>query len=274
MKNEIEEYKSRFLDLKKLIDCSEIISNYNAGKKVDSDLEILSLIFIKNIAHAKSLILLAPKQPFNNTEIELWDLSSLAAICRCIIDGYYKFYYIGIEDVDIETKNFRLILWDYHSEYRRLEKLKLIKAEKKKISQIEKILNEIKGMLLKNSYFMSLNKKLQSNLIDGNKAVLYSNIELSSKIGIDKNYYKAIFMFLSSYIHSLPFSIDQLLNFRANNEQSLNQIKIILEYATIYLSLTLLDFLEIFPDMNNRLDQDTLNIALTWKKVAFNYSKY
>jgi hypothetical protein len=198
----------------------------------------------------------------------------MAALARAQIDAYYVFFYIAVEDVDLKLKEFRWLIWDFHSESRRLKKLQLIGSVLPAVNETEILVGELKTKLMEHDVYQSLEPHVQKRLRNAKEGIFSSNTELSSKAGIDEAYYKNVFMFLSSYVHSHPFSIEQLTAFRAGEEESLRLLKVVIEYTSIYLCLSLRDFVKLVPSANNYINQDTQDIIDIWVGVVNDFSEY
>lgn len=262
--NEISnKYKDAYVELKNLVDTAFNISMHIQYKEVETrDLEAASRVFAKAISHARAILVLAPKNPagIRAPTIELWDVSSIAILCRSLIDSYYVLFYIAVDKVDASTKEFRWILWDYHCESRRLKKLKLIGSTATAVTEIEDRVRILKEKLINHQLFKNLEPSTQKKLRKPTDGIFSTNSELSARAGIDENFYKNTFMFLSSYVHSHPFSIEQLTYFRAGEEDSLNLLKIVIQYSSVYVSLVLRDFIKLAPEASENIDEETQNI--------------
>lgn len=75
-------------------------------------------------------------------------------------------------------------------------------------------------------------------------------------------------MFLSSYVHAHPFSLNQLSAFRGGAEESLRLIGVVLRYAAVYLSLAIRDFLVLVPDQKGKLPPEVDRLVELWCGVA------
>jgi hypothetical protein len=272
-----DKYQAAYKELKALIDTAFRIAINIQYKEVETrDLEAASRVFAKVISHARAVLVLAPKKPagFDAPAQELWDLSSMATLCRSLIDSYYVFFYIAVDEVDEPTKEFRWILWDYHSESRRLKKLQLIGSTLPAVGEIVANVRRLKENLTNHPIYTGLEPSIQKRLRKPAEGIFATNSELSARAGIDEDYYKNTFMFLSSYVHSHPFSIEQLTEFRAGEDDSLNLLKIVIEYTSIYLSLTLRDFTKLVPEVSEDIDEETQKTIELWSGVVNDFSKF
>ena len=96
---------------------------------------------------------------------------------------------------------------------------------------------------------------------------------LSSSAGIKPDYYKASYMHLSSYVHAYPFSLQQLAQFKAGDDDSLLLIKVVIEYSTAYLCLAVRDFLKLCPEREVVIDLETRNILEVWTGIVSEFGE-
>jgi hypothetical protein len=100
------------------------------GKAVSAALTSLNLsaphasygeqIFVKLLGHSIALRRLAP-DPNQAVPRELWDLPSLCALARCVIEAHDAFEYIAGHPVTDSERGFRIRLWELHDATRRLK---------------------------------------------------------------------------------------------------------------------------------------------------------
>ena len=129
----------------------------------------------------------------------------MAVLVRAEIDAYYVFFYIAVDDVDPELREFRWLLWDHHAEVRRLEKLQLIRSSSATVSKIERDVQNLQDRIKIHSVYLKQRPSLQKKLRDGDIGIFSTNTDLSVRAGIAPAYYKSVFIFLSSYVHTFPF---------------------------------------------------------------------
>ena len=263
----ILEYKKLYNDFIKLKKLSNEISSFTINKKCTKYEEIASWVFTKNIAHIYSFDKLLPDI---NKANELWDLSSLASIARSIIDAYYVMYYISFETISSEEKEFRFLLFQYHSEKSRYKMLKLMNTTHS-LSEIEKDIEILYRKIESSKLFSSLEKTTKRNIKKGEKSRLLTNTELSKKSGINENYYNAVFKHLSNYIHTYPFSINDLSTFRAGTEDAINSIGLFVQYVINYLALSIEGYLLLdICKENFSLNQKELELIYLYTSIPRN----
>jgi hypothetical protein len=271
-----EKYKESYWKFKELIHAGFSISMATNGIQVETpDLEVGSRIFVKLVSHARAIFMLLPKAPAGDVvpEQELWDISSIAVLARSLVDAYYALYYVAVDDPGKKVKEFRWLNWDYHAEKRKRKKLELIGSQHPDIPSIEEHVHSLKEQIINHDEYQKLNGKAKKKIRNANEARLLTNSEISELANIDKDYYKNVFMFLSSYVHSYPFSIQQLIRFQAGEEESMRLMNIVIQYSSIYLSLSIRDYITVIP-IEIEIDQKIQQIIELWSGIASDFSNF
>jgi hypothetical protein len=213
---------------------------------------------------------LTPTKPGST---EIWDLASLCAIVRALIDSYYAMYYIAADQVSAEERSFREALWNFQGEYKRLRLLHLIKSNSPEVSKLQEEVDRLKAVVIQHTFFARLPPERQKRARKGNLPLHLSNSELSSRAGIQPDYYKAAYEFLSSYIHTYPFSLSQVAKFRAGDLESLQLVSLTLQYCLAFLCFATRDFLTLFPDVADLLGKDVSDVIDVWVYVVANSAR-
>lgn len=242
-----EEYIENYEKFKDLIQSGFELSEAIEGIELETrKLMVGSRLFMKLIAHARAIFVLLPQAPAGENQkkqLELWDISSVAVLARSLVEAYYTLYYVGIDNPGEKANEFRWLVWDFHAEMRRNKQFNLMSLKNPEISNIE----QLKQQIINHEEYKKLDSARQKDIIKAKDAILLTNSELSCLAGIDEKLYKIIFMFLSSYTHSHPFSVEQLMSFRAGEKNSLHLIDTIIKYSSLYLSLAIRDFMGVLP---------------------------
>lgn len=249
------------------------LSEATSGRSVSEwSHEYASYIFSKICAHALSALSLAPTglTPTKPGSTEIWDLASLCAIVRALIDSYYAMYYIAIDQVSAEERSFRQALWEFQGEHKRLELLQLKKSKSPELLKLRDKVDRMRATVIQDSFFARLSPEIQKKARKGDLPLHLSNSELSTRAGIQPDYYKAVYRFLSSYIHTYPFSVSQLAQFRAGSSESLGLISVTLQYCLAFLCVAVRDFRTLFPDMAGFIGKDVDNTIEVWLYVVAN----
>jgi len=270
-----QRYQETHSEFTQLLDFAFRLSIASQGKAVNSrNLEVASWVFAKLLLHAKAALDLAPKEPLGDLsqQNEFWDISSMATLVRSEIDAYYTLFYIAIDDVEEEMRVFRWLLWDYHSEFRRLQKLELIKSTSNGLSNLKETIAELKKKITNHPVYLRQNTSTKNKIAKGDLPRFATNTDISICAGIDPAYHKVVFMFLSSYVHAYPFSMNQLAVFRAGETESLRLVSTVLQYASVYLALSIRDFLQLMPNQELAIPNDVEEIIKIWSGIAQDFS--
>ncbi|MEN8191861.1 MAG: methionyl-tRNA formyltransferase [Bacteroidota bacterium] len=252
--------------------CIELSSNTSNRKVKTWREEYASHIFAKLTMHSIAITKFLPNTKLYEipSNFKIWDLSSLAVIVRALIETYNIFYYLIIDEVDESEKEFRYIIWHLHSESERLRMLKSIGSTNSAIPEIENEIRQLKEKLLENEYYIAkTDSKQKAKLRKGEIGFDKTSTQISESAGISKNYYRAIYKDLSSHIHTFPFSIKQISVFKAGDTESLGLLKSYADTSSGYLSLSIRDFVKIFPDQESNITNEKQIIDL-WEHVFEN----
>jgi len=267
-----QKYLSTLADLQHITGIAITLSFETHNQKVESwREEYCSYIFAKICLHAQAVLQLSPDlEPRDRYEMESWDISSIATLIRALIDSYYVFYYLGVDEVDDNELEFRSILWDYHAEKQRLDMLQSMQSKNSIISDIEHNVGNLFNKISEHEFYETLTKDKKKKIKQGSLGILHTNSSLSKKAGIDPSYYKVEFNYLSSYVHAYSYAYSQLRDFRINDKSSLLLIKRNLDICTGYLCYAVRDFVSIMPDQENNVDKRAKDLIEIWEHVFKN----
>jgi len=268
------ETETKFLervdDLEHITGVAMAMSLDTSGQEVDSwRKQYCSYIFTKLILHVQALLSIRPsiEHPNERFEIDFWDISSMAVLARALIDSYYVFFYLGIDEAEESELEFRFHLWNYHGEKQRLVMLRKIKSTHPILEQLEDDVQNLKDKLIDTSFYKNLDSKTQRKIRKGEIGIFYSNSELSKKAGISSNYYKANYNNISTHVHAYPYAVTQLAIFRANDDASLAVINTIMDDCIGYVCYAVRDFVKIMPDQRMNIDQRAKSLIEHWEDV-------
>jgi hypothetical protein len=179
-------------------------------------------------------------------------------------------YYISIDQVSSEERSFREALWMFQGEHKRLELLQLIKSKSPELPKLQAEVDRLKTVVVQHSFFARLSQENQKKARKGDLPLHLSNSELSTRAGIQPNYYKAVYRFLSSYVHTYPFSASQLARLRAGDSESLRLISTALKHCLSFLCVAVRDFRTLCPDVADIVEQDVDEIIKVWEYIVAN----
>lgn len=239
----IENYKS---NIKKLEEIEKIMFNLIEKSKKKKKFEkngkniTAELLFSKIAITLKSILKILP-YTIHSTEDNTWDISSVAALTRNIIENYNMFFYLCVEDVSKDEKDFRLILCDFHSKVEKYKMYKNLDVDNEFIDEQLKIIEIVKQDMIKNNFFNSLDIEKQNDLLKGDKIYYFSKWKFFDIINIDldKKDIEFMYRFTSNYIHTSPFAIEEIIN---DDETEIIYTSDLIYAIGAYLKKAVIDF--------------------------------
>lgn len=172
----------------------------------------------------------------------------MSAVARCAIESHDAFFYIAGDQVESNERAFRLRLWELHDKTRRHKMLEAIGSRDPRTEEIRSEAQELHRLVVEDSYFQSLPIGVRKRIMDDDPPPYHSSQrERCMAAGINFDYYNAVTMQLSQYVHTLPFSIHQLFNFRAGSADALALMSLPGQYTLPFLSKAIQGVRELFP---------------------------
>ena len=224
-------------------------------------------IFVKMLAHCVTLRLLAP-DPSRRIPAELWDLASVSAIARAVIEAYDAMAYVALGDIEPEEREFRLLLWELHDANRRAKMLESIGSTDPRYFEILTTGKSLRAKAIVLPFFSRTNKTVQKKIEDGDPPPFHlSQRERCAAYRINFDYYNAMTMQLSQYVHTLPFSIHQLFEFKAGSPEALHLMSLPMQYMLAFLSRGVEGIRSLFPEAGAAPSASVDNSIKVWSGV-------
>lgn len=271
MQHPSDQYKEFREEFDAVIIYSIELLNAQAGHKVKNERENYGeKIFGKMVCHAISLQRLLPSlNPSSDKEI--WDISGQYALSRTILESYEAFAYIVLGELSEEEIECRVLAWKLHAEERRLQMLNLIGSKIPAILNIEKEIAQHRSELLKKEFEPYIPKNALGKIKKGDcpDYLIPRNMRLSAG-NIDVDYFKAALMQLSSHVHSHPFSLHQLFEFKAGSDEAFTLVKVGAQYACGFLCASVRDMSTLFSPRVPIIDASTKQSVEKWCDLLSN----
>jgi hypothetical protein len=224
-----------------------------------------STIFIKiGITSFSTLFFIPETESFNG---KIWDISSLATLSRSILESYLSMYYIAIESLTDEERDFRRLLWEYHREQERLSMLKASVPDSSDIPTIKTGRDDYKKKLKENQLFLRLDVKTKKRLLKGKEKGSQQNIDICQKAGISQDFYRGIYKYLSSFSHTTPLGLSVLYELDSQSKKTQELIKFIVFLNSGILSLAIRDYTSVFRDQKNLISQKINELIEFWEYI-------
>ena len=227
-------------------------------------------IFVTILGQCITLRRLAP-DPTRRTSDELWDLPSMCAVSRCVIEAHDSFLYIAGDAVPLSERDFRVSLWEFHDKTRRLKMLEAIGSKNPEVDTIRNACPPLMKRITDDPMFQSTRRDIQRKVLDGDPPAFHlSQRERCECDGINFDYYNTVTMQLSQYVHTLPFALHQLFSFRAGSVEALPLMSLPLEYVLPFLSRVTTEMHTLFPTHIREAPARTARTMAVWNTIYRN----
>lgn len=267
MADVITKYREAYAEFSSLLAHAAALVEAQSGHKPNGDRELYAeRIFTKMVCHGISLKRLSPSPTLPGNE--LWDISSNYAIARALIETYEALAYVSLESVDEDEREFRIRLWKLHAQERRREMLRLIGSGHPEIPAVEADITALRSAILGHPLTQALGSAFRGKVERGVTPPYHlSRAERDARSNIDRDYHAAVIMHLSSHVHTHPFSVHQLLGFKAGDPDCLRLMAIPLQYCLAFLGKAVIGIREIFSPHVPPMSDDLQQINDTWGEV-------
>lgn len=244
------------------------IADSLAGKDAQHDRDFYAdRVFSKLLCHAITLRRISPSASGSGST-ELWDISSAAALARALIESFDALSYVAVEDVAPQEREFRILLWKLHAEERRQKMLALIGSSATAVVTIDAAVLALRSELLAHPLLHSNGPDLAKRITKCDAPPFHlGHMERNKRSGVDHDYYNAAIMFLSAYVHTFPFSVHQLMEFRAGNDESLRLMSMPIQYSLGFLSKAIDGMHSVFGLSLPIPDEATSKTLRTWVEL-------
>jgi len=240
-------------------------------------------IFQKIALHANSILTIlpkdAPRELYGTEYFRVIDLSSIASLTRDIIDADNTLFYLFTERVDNSEREFRLLLFGLHGYMRQRELVNLVGGSHQEtiLASISAKIDELRNQLKANSFFITLEREMTENTQRGKRAkdifkriggeidnvkdsVFLTRKQITEVRGMDLSSFDAIYMFLSSHVHSFLMGTSLVGSAIISSEKSLLLLFLTLKNASFYLCLAMIDTTILFPETADKLSPESREI--------------
>lgn len=229
-------------------------------------------IFVKLLAHGIALRRLAP-DPGQQPPRELWELPSMAALARCVIEAHDAFEYIAGHPVSDVERGFRIRLWELHDATRRLKTLAAMGSTDRALHGIRADAARLQLALEGHEHMATLPADAQATLrlrLRRNDPPDFhlgrrQRCELS---GVDADWHDALTMQLSQYVDTLPFSVHQLQQVQAATPEALRLMAQPLVFALPFLARVIHGMELLLPGRMPAPPSRTARTMAAWRQVA------
>lgn len=262
-------YQAEIREFDAVLEHAKAVSNSLAGLTPPSrSASYGEQIFVKLLAHCIILRRLAP-DPQRETPNEFWDVPSLSAVARCAIEAHDAFEYIADNAISDEERDLRLVLWELHDKTRRLRMLEAIGSADPRNDGIRDEAAQLETRLKSHVFYGNLRLDIRRKIEGGDPPAFHlSQRERCSASGVNFDYYNAVTMQLSQHVHTLPFSVHQLFEFRAGTPDALRLMTLPLRFVLPFLVRVTDSMSCMFPGKTPLPQASTARLMTMWRDIS------
>ncbi len=258
MNQELLDYKVSRSVYSKTVALGFKLSQSFHGEKGDLKKSICSTLFLKLILNSISILRLTP-----NIENDkgIFDISSIAGLVRSLIENSNILFYFCFDKIKNEELEFRIDLSRLHTNIELKKMLTSFGQKEEDFVSINKENQNSKDRIRQNNFFANLPNKQGSEILKGRNGFFLTHKEITLERKIDLDVFNGVFKFLSSHLHSLPYSINQIQNnlmTGVGNKSEYHLSQLMIMHSNFYLSTSLIELLEYQPQKKQLLSKEDI----------------
>lgn len=264
-------YTKIYNDFSLLLEYGEQLVELQVGTKPCDTYKLYGeKIFVKLLCHGKTLKKLSPTLDLKEKR-ELWDISSNYAVARTLIETFDALAYIAIENIDELERDFRIKFWKLHSEARRLKMLELMGSKDPRVVEVRQDVEKYRVEVLTHNHLEKCDVELKTKLEKENYQPYHlTRKQRNERLGVNNTYQNSVTMHLSAHVHTHPFSVFQLVDFKAGDPECLILMSMGLQYSTAYLAKAIIGMNKIFDPMVPELSEEIGTLLDLWDGIISN----
>jgi hypothetical protein len=180
-----------------------------------------SVLFTRVCTISVSILWLCPRSKVN-TDGTHWDFGSIASLARNLFECALQLFYLAIEPLSEDEWLARLKVMQLHDCLERFRMFRAFDPNDPQLKMFEEQANELRAILEKNLYFVTLSEKLQKNLLKGERSSIITQDEILQRMGEFDEGTRGYYRFLSSHAHSFPLGFYRMAEHnRGRGEENL-----------------------------------------------------
>jgi hypothetical protein len=246
-----DDYRERLRKFDAVV-CEAIAVSQAAAQRLEMPaVGYSTYVFTRICAHARAMMCALPISRWVRKDFETWDVSSVAAHARSILEGYLLFRYLADAPSDIDTQRAFINVMHLYDCLKRIKILPHI-LPSEEIDGLKGQADEIISRLNEIPYFLALDAKLKKDLLAGKFIMITPQKEVIEAVGLDQAEYDFFWNYLSQYTHVLSFTFYRMEpNGRGTgleNGFDRDVLGMVLEFCTAILGAAVDKMVEMFPD--------------------------
>lgn len=222
-------------------------------------------IIFKLCYHVSSLIKLysGTELPFkkNGEGLVIFDEPSVFILFRTLLENYLTFFYLFIDQVPEEEKEFRMLVWRYCGLKQRIEFVINTEKERAKQQNEESTVLNLKNEIQNNPYFDKYNHKLKKVILKGRNARLFESWKsLIVKSNFNTDLFQNIYGYKSNYSHTEFISVLQLHEGQYGHHKKNTRSHYLMVLLHGIIAKTIIDLKNYFPSIGEHFEEKNIDI--------------
>lgn len=222
-------------------------------------------IIFKLCYHASSIIKLnsGTELPFkkNGETLIIFDEPSVFILFRTLLENYLTFFYLFIDQVAEEEKQFRMLVWRYCGLRQRTEFVINTEKERAKQQSEESTVLNLKNEIQSNLYFDKYSNKLKDVILKGRKPRLFESWKsLIVKSNFNTDSFQNIYGYKSNYSHTEFISVLQLREGQYGHHKKNTRSHYLMLLLHGIIAKTIIDLKNYFPSIEEHFEKMNIDI--------------
>ena len=228
-----------------------------------------SLAFSRLTLNGLSILRLSPGSAlcFAANGLQIWDLPSVSALSRNLIETYLTLHYFSRTQVPAAELQLREKVWRYHETCERVKMLRAGVPCSAGLPQLEQRMGRLRQELEQTPLFQNLVKEKRKRVLRGDVAKLETNEQLCGSAGVSENYYNSTFKYGSNHTHSSPFSFAQMDGFRGGDASAHQVFFMALNLSTGFIALGVRDYVGLWADQAPSTSGEEKRLVAIWEET-------
>ena len=251
------------------------VSDGAMGTRTSRAVAIASQLLAQNVITGLTIAsLIDPNRKTNipgiSPSCKIFDLSSLCILTRGLIEAYLTLFYIAVQPVADDVREFRLLWWNWHEINERILGVEYIGSANPKLGIYKKRKNELRVKLSNHPAYASLPSKFRGafeKMKPPRDALLMEKVKIAEASGIHPNQYRFVYKHCSEYAHAQPLAVSVLQGLSTTSPELPSLFRLTTRQATSFLLFTVRDFLTVFPQGQALVSREFLSLADFWGDI-------
>lgn len=246
-------YRVKVTNLETIASAMYEVSVSASGRMVDPRRGWATVLFTRLCVLVTSLRRQLPELSNDPGESDRWDLSSVAAICRMILECCLLFYYLGVEEISDEEARDRINLFHLHDCTARISLFTNLFPSPEQVEGMKKQREELLERFSESALLASKTERQKNHLLRGDKVMFVIQDDVLDSLGEDKGVFRGFYEVLSAHVHSYPLAYHRMMmggrGDGIENNAEKDWMGIVVEYTSGFLSRATTQMLGLFDDI-------------------------